>query len=485
MKKGKLWLTGTALLALGTAACSDPPEAEEVADATAGRSAQMVREVGTSLRMMSEMSSMQGMGNAASVLQGSFAGVPFMGGGGTQPSPTPSPMPGAPDPATTDAQAALLEKYLRERIFTEQNVESQEGDSVTFRLTGEDVCTTGSAPVEPMCAAEVDRLQVRIRATRAGKDGMDLELLIGPNQARPLTLSFAPKTAAVVVDLAGAKEALVVFSPGAAQGLPRTMNGRVEARLTENGPQDITFSTSILDAIRVEMVDMTGAVRSFSTAATSPLTSMRMEGQAQRASFELNLGATEFRGPYGGTSALAGKPMVVSLSGLSYAFSAQEGQQDFTLAHLGIGQVQSYVSLDGTKLVTADLNALSGRHFDLQLSQGADGLPLMRVVPEFDLALRFFLQPLRADPMASVPPYYEDQSYRVRLSGGGGPSVRPVPADTATGFPGGLKVVSGELALEATGASVTVPTGSCLVGKAQPDEGAHPLLGYFESRACP
>jgi hypothetical protein len=176
---------------------------------------------------------------------------------------------------------------------------------------------------------------------------------------------------------------------------------------------------------------------------------------------------------------------VVSLSGMSFAFSAQEGQDDFVIAHVGLGQAQSYVSLDGTKIFTADLNALSGRHFDLNLSKGTDGLPLVRVLPEFDLATKFFLAPLKADPAAEVPSYYEDQSYRVRLHGSDAPAIRPVAANTAMNFPGGLQVVSGELKLEGSNAEVIVPEGKCLVSRATRPEASHPLLGHFETRDCP
>ena len=486
----KLLFGSAVLLTLGSVACSNPPEAQEVADLTASRSADMVRGMGNGMRMMSEMSSMQSLGDSATLLQGAFSEVPLTGAPSCPPEgcdgPTAGPTtPGVPDPTVTDAQAALLEKYLRERVFTEATVEATDGDSTLFRLMGEDLCTTGSAPADPVCVAEVDRMELRVRATRSGEKGLNLELLIGPERAGPVTLRFEPKSVAVVMDLSGAKAALVFLNPEAAQSLPKVMAGQLELRLTENGPQDLTFSTAILGDIRVEL-DASGATHAFTTAKTNPLSSLRMEGPAKRATFELNLGATEYRGPYQSAAAeLAGKEMVLSLSGLSFAFSAEEGKEDFVVAHVGLGEAQSYVSLDGTKLFTADLNALSGRHFDLNLSRGADGLPLVRVLPEFDLVTRFFLQPLKVDATASVPPFYEDETYRVRLSGGGTPSLRPVPGDETTGFPGGLRVVSGELSLEAGGTAVTVPAGSCLVGKDVAAEGAHPLLGHFEASACP
>jgi hypothetical protein len=487
--KTKFWLTGSLMVALGAVGCSDAPTAKEVSDATATRTGEMVRAASTSARVMGEMSSFESLGSAATVLQGSFANVPVAGSPApcTEPDGDCSPLPANPvptDPAAAEAQAALLEKYLRERIFTEDNVEGTEGDSTLFRLMGDDVCTTSaSVPAAPECVQAVDRMELRIRATNTDNDGIDLGFLIGPNRDEPMVLSFGKKTMAVVVDLGESKEAVQFLAPSAAQQLPRVMVGRVELRLTENGEQDLTFSTGILNAIQIEM-DRNGATHAFSTARAVPLSELRMDAKAKRVSFDLDLGTTEYKGPYGGTSPLANKQVVYSLSGLSFAFSAEEGQNDFVIAHVGLGDAQSYMSLDGTKVFTADLNPLSNRHFDLNLSKGADGLPLVRVMPEFDLATKFFLAPLKVDPMAEVPSYYEDQSYRVRLSGGSAPSIRPVAANTTTGFPGGLQVVSGELKLEGGSSAVTVPAGKCLVGKEVAAEGSHPLLGHFESRDC-
>lgn len=487
--KTKFWLTGTMMLALGGIGCSDAPEAQEVSEITASRTTEMIRAASTSARVMSEMSSLESMGSAAAILQKTFGAVPLMGSPSTpctdpegcDSMPIINPVP--VDPTAADAQAALVEKYLKERIFIEQNVEATEGDSTIFRIQGDDICTTGERPADLDCVQVVDKLELRIRATRTDKDGLDLGFQFGPQRDEPVVLSFGQKTMAVVVDLGETKDTVQFLVPAATAGLPRVMVGRVELRLTENGAQDVTFSTGILDAIRVE-IDGERGTHSFSTAKATPLSELRMDANAKRLGFELNLGTTEYKGPYGGTSSLSSQQVVYSLSGLSFAFNAEEGQDDFVIAHVGLGEAQSYMSLNGTKVFTADLNALSGRHFDLNLSQGANGLPLVRVLPEFDLAAKFFLSPLKVDPKAEVPSFYEDESYRVRLSGGGSPSIRPVDANTATGFPGGLQVVSGELSLQGKNASVTVPAGKCLVGKQAVAQGSHPLLGHFEARDC-
>jgi hypothetical protein len=487
--KTKFWLAGTLMLAVGGIGCSDAPSAKEVSDTTASKTGDMIRAASASARAMNQLSSLESLNSAAAILQKSFGAVPITGSPTTCTEPDgdcswsmpTNPVPA--DPAASDEQARQLEKYLRERIFTEENVEGTEGDSTIFRIGGDDVCAVGNAAPAAGCVQAVDQLELRIRATSTDDDGLDLGFQLGANRDEPLVLSFGKKTAAVIVDLGESKDAIKVLSPEAAQELPRVMVGRVELRLTENGQEDITLSTGILDAVRFE-VDEEDGVISFSSAKSNPLTTLRADGKNKRLDFALNLGTTEFSAPYGGTSSLSGQKSTYSLSGLSFEFSAQEGKDDFVIAHIGLGDAQSYVSVGNTKIFTADLNMLSNRHFDLNLSQGADGLPLVRVLPEFDLAAKFFLAPLKADPMAEVPSFYEDASYRVRLSGGGAPSFRPVEANTTTGFPGGLQVVSGELSLQGDGASVTVPAGKCLVGKEAAAEGSHPLLGHFETRDC-
>jgi hypothetical protein len=90
------------------------------------------------------------------------------------------------------------------------------------------------------------------------------------------------------------------------------------------------------------------------------------------------------------------------------------------------------------------------------------------------------------------PLYVEDEggassgdsasSFNVRLSGGDAPSVRPVPANTSTGFPGGLQVVSGELSVTVNESRVTVPASKCLVKQSTTSEST--TGAGFEARDC-
>lgn len=480
--KMKFWMTGTVALALGAVGCQPPaPEPEEVAEATAKRSGDLVRNLGSSMRTLSNLSALGTLTDVTSTI-GGFANV----GGGLQAMSITrmaqeTPLPGVPDETTSQAQAALVEKYLRERIFIEANVEETKGSSTTFRVTGEDLCSDGSTLATPECVAEVDKYELRIRATNKGNAGLELELLFGPNRAEPLSLSFSDVRVGMIVDLGGVKDTVKYVNPETE--LPRVMVGRVELALTSKGPRDLEFQTSVLDALSVEWDTAAGAY-AFSTAKVSPLTETKVwqKDGANWARVALNLRTTEVRVPYSGTKAeLSGKQYVASLSGLSYAMEAQEGSAALTLAHIGLGEAQSYVALGGHKLATADLNALSGRHFDLHVAKGADGQAVLSVKPEFDLSVFTDMGPTY-EYAAGEQPRDHRTSFNVRLSGGDSPSVRRVPANTTTGFPGGLQVVSGELSVAVNDSRVTVPASKCLVKASTTTE---PTTGVgFQARDC-
>ncbi|MCY1083402.1 hypothetical protein [Archangium lansingense] len=483
--KMKFWVTGTVALALGAVGCQPPaPEPEDVAEVTAKRSGDLVRNLGSSMRTLSNLSALKMLTDVAS----SVGGAGNVSGGLQGMSITrlaeesPLPVPGVPDEVTSQAQAALVEKYLRERIFIEANVEETQGSSTTFRITGEDLCTDGSKPAAPECVAEVDKYELRIRATNKGDEKLELELLFGPNRAEPLSLSFTDVRVGLTVDLGGVKDTVTHLSP--ATKLPRVMVGRVELALTSRGPQDLEFQTSILDALSVEWDTVSGTY-AFSSAKATPLTELKvwqMNG-ANWARVALNLGTTEIRAPYSGTKPeFAGKPYVGSLSGLSFAMEAQEGSEALTIAHLGLGEAQSYVAVGDHKLVTVDLNALSGRHFDLNVSKGTDGRAVLSVRPEFDLSVFTDMEPVYEDEAGGQPTSNLRTNFNVRLSGGDAPSVRPVPANESTGFPGGLQVVSGELSVTVNDSRVSVPATRCLVKESTTSESTSGV--GFEARDC-
>jgi hypothetical protein len=488
------------LLLIGVG-CSQPVTSEDVADRTATRTEALIVEAAGSAQVVGQLGALRTLVNGFNAMQGSFQTVPLDGTpicdtttdpGCVPPQSTPVPDPSGPDEQEAKAQAARLAKFLRERVFTQENLESSDKDAAIFRLTGEDLCTDGTTPADPICVESLDKIELRIKAELPEDHAVDLTFLFGPSHLAPLKLVLRETSAAFQVDLAQAKLTIEYLNSAYGNGtldLPRVLEGIVELKLARNGPQDLTLSQSFLSALKVEVDDAAGKTRIFSSEAKSPVTSLRMSAPSKTVEFKLDLGETRYRFPYSDISStgIAGTNMSVILSGLSFEFSATEGQQDFVLAQVGIGNAQTSIGLDSITLFTADLNELSNRRFDLKIRPDTDGLPILSVLPEFDLKTLFHFAPLKGDGL-DVPSFYENETYRVTLTGGGSPSIKPVPADSATGFAGGLKVLTGALSLQTNKPGtqpVTVAAGSCLSSQQELPEGAHPLLGYFTTVACP
>jgi hypothetical protein len=484
----------------GLWACGAPVSPKEVAHRTGVKAATLLREANESARSMNQSTSVASLVDSLNVLRAGFNSVPLAGGSSCAPGSdgcyAPIPLafahPAAPASATVDDATTQLVEFLENRVFTDENLESSAGGSAIFFLSGDDVCTDGKSAPAPACLEQVDRMELRVRATPGPNDAMDLTVLIGPDRREPLTFKVRDDSLAVVLDLGEVRAAAEFLAAAEGQSNPLPlMSGELELGLRKNADQDFTLGLSVLKDVSIVATDASGATRSFLTTTAAPAAAMRLEGAAKRLTVDVNVGLTEYSFPYRpdiSRVGAAGARMTYHLAGFSFGFAAEEGQQNFVVGHLGFGAAQSYAVLDGKTLITADLNRVSGRHFDINLERGTDGLPIVRVHPGLELVTGFFLAPLAIDGDVSVPPQYANETYALKLQGSDTPAVRPLAPNPASGFPGGLKVLSGKLTLETDRpgvAPVVVPAGACLVDRDVPALGAHPLLGHFEVSPCP
>ena len=71
-----------------------------------------------------------------------------------------------------DAQVAQIRKFLKERIFVEENLESSDSFSATFRVPGSAICSDGTTAADPACVSQVARFPPReLWARRAARRG--------------------------------------------------------------------------------------------------------------------------------------------------------------------------------------------------------------------------------------------------------------------------------------------------------------------------
>jgi hypothetical protein len=159
------------------------------------------------------------------------------------------------------------------------------------------------------------------------------------------------------------------------------------------------------------------------------------------------------------------------LGGLDGTFTFDGMTDTFSLSNLGLGDETTTVAHDGNTLLALDVNASSGRHFDLTVHDTTSGLELT-FSPTLDVSLAFGFQHI-ADQV-EVPEALLNDTLRLFFDGQN-PSIR--------GRDNGLEVTSGTLHLTSSknpGDDVTVSAGMCLLGGAEEETAplsAAPLAG--------
>jgi hypothetical protein len=403
---------------------------------------------------------------------------------------------------TGSSPSATLEQYLAQRVFTDANVESSGGGSVTYRIQGDDMCPyrlqDGSlsllhaegAVLDTGCAADLDKLELRVRASEPAADALDLTLMFGPAGAAPLTIELRPSSAAAVISLPGVKGLLEfarTFDVDVA--VPGTMNGAVDLKLTVNrivdGKPDVTFSSSVRETVQLELQRPEGTI-SFTTAARTPWYSLQANAIDRAVATSVDLGPTTVSAPYDTLSA-SWKQETTTLGGLSFSFAAQEGQAaEFAITNIGLGDEETHAFLDSEKVMALNL---SPRRFGVSFKADPDAPG--RTIFTFDpVTLTVFSD---GRPYGNTDPAAAGRTYTWTLAAASGkPQVEPyrytVPVACGAScsyqeLRTALKAVNGTLQLSDGALSVEVAQGQCLLesGAASPSS----LIEEYVSGACP
>jgi hypothetical protein len=380
---------------------------------------------------------------------------------------------------TTVDMGAQIEA-LADQIFIEEN---HEGDGI-YRIRGEMFCEVDGV-VDADCAASIDDMELRIRATAAG-DGLDLGFRIGPDQDEPFVLELRSDRLSLVADLADIRSAAEFLNQGdTAATLPKVMEGVIAFSLLVPAANEVELQVGVRQAVRFESDSSgTGSGTRFETEARDPLYSARMG--AQSLTMAVDVGRTRISGPWGEIQGdgLDLGVLDIDWQGLSYEIDLSAGASSMAVHNIGLGDGTSVIQLAGQTILSVDLNKDSGRRFDIELTLDEAGKPRLALQPGVDLQVSYDLQALANGGVAiDAPVLSSSYSFSVR---GDAPAVQPVEADAITGFPGGLRVLSGEIAISAEGATeaLVVPAGQCLV-ETVPAIDAHPLLGALTAVDCP
>ncbi len=397
------------------------------------------------------------------------------------------PLPAANGESPSGQEIADM---LVEQIFNADNYEGNGDYAIPASLLCPDIEVWNDSTLEyetlpnQDCLDTVALVEPRVHVQTAG-DGLDFDLLIGPQKYDVLALELRSNSIALASDLAEVKVAAEYLAGVLDEEieLPSTMAGVVAASLTAYGPQDAGLAFSIREAVTISGGFPSIGNMSFSSAAADPLVELRVNGAEETMQAALALGRTQLSMPWAAinSDSLATGTFAIDWQGLSATLELSEANANLPfgmlISNVGLGQGSSTAKLDEFTLLSVDLNKDAGRVFDLIMVPGApDELPVFRFDPGFDLELAFDLRAL-ADAGDEVPAYLVNETYRIEVESG----MQPVAGVDE----GGLKAVDGAIRIgSSAGASVAASAGECLLASPL-ESGEHELLGQFSAGPCP
>lgn len=209
-----------------------------------------------------------------------------------------------------------LAEFLIANIFTSDNYE---GGGV-YAVPSELLCPETDGAADSDCLSQMDQIALKIRVGVA-TDGLDFDLLVGPDQAAPLSLELRSDRLSTVVDLDATKEAVlhIAMVTGEDAELPDTMDGIFAGSIIRNGPADVSFELAVREDLEIAgSIPGVGPVQ-LSMGATDPAFSLRLNGADEELTLTYDVGRTMFSIPW---EALAGDS---SASGTFAIGSRSEG----------------------------------------------------------------------------------------------------------------------------------------------------------------
>jgi hypothetical protein len=500
----RLWLISALAAPLG--ACSSPIDPTNLADQAALHAREVVHQSGGGVAFALQDNSGvhnigTGINHATSAVMGA---MPSMMPPGMMSAMGTSPMSGMSSLMTTEEQfdttADDLKVWLRERVLADSNLESKTDDEAIYLLNPDPTCRAlpqdgdppGTLPpIGKKCADQLTKLQVRV-SLRADGDGVRLTILLGPQPLELSSIIIHSDLIAVEEDLPKAYAASQYVDQTLGTDSPtgttqfENLTGVLRVSLQKNGDKKVTFTYSVLSAIHVATHQTDGTLGPDVTmAASDPTFQITGDGNAQSLTVKVDMGALDVLGDWDPQGTLpANRDLHVGIGELTGQATYTEGQQQFVITGLGIGE--TVIDVHQSRIFDLDLNPNDMHRFDLTLSADQTQQALAQVTPRFDLSLGFDYAAIASDYTTPPASYLLDETYRFDLENGGGTSG--VTGANASGtFPGGLKVTAGTLTISSNKATdaVVVPAGKCLTGNNTPAPGAHPLLGKLAVVDCP
>lgn len=398
-------------------------------------------------------------------------------------------------------EADEIAAFLEERVFTEANLEEESGDAVVYRLRPEVVCRE-DGEVDEDCARIFTDVPQRLRVTSPDEGDLDIAWLVGDDRHNPATFHLYDDLVGVTVDLNDAYEAGHALSIAASDDddfefAPSTIEGKLRVDLQRNGDRDYTARLRVLEDVSF-VLDSDGEHFEAHLGASDPTIELRVNGNDREVSALVDLGLVDVSFPlddidlFGGDDDYGAEgeyeeeedregTLRAVLAGLSFEGTFEANSDRIEISNIGIGDQASYLAIDGETIVTADLNADSGRRFDLAVTKAEDDGVDVSVTPGFDLAVHLALEEVASifegEDLAS---WQLSDDLRVTLDGDDSPSVRVRDGEDA------LEVLAGRLTLTSRtvpSANVDAEAGMCVYESDEASSEESPFDGLV-ANAC-
>lgn len=376
--------------------------------------------------------------------------------------------------------------FFRDHVFYPEYVESDDGTTVTYRLEA-----VGACDGDGDCLTRLTENPLRFAVNVMSDDSLAVSMLVGVERRTPVKIRMSESALGISGSLAELLDSVRLFvDPSDREDLPRVLTGSVDLVLLKNADRKFTASMSLPDALHLEVSPETNKLITVDVGASPTAEVAHLDANTNSIDWKSNYGSIDV-GATGtffcdevnskcgdqerfGTFAL-------HLSGLSGSDVLSPNSNEVSVNGYGFGDETSFVTLNDTRLASADLNPNSGRTLNVTFTDVSEGI-LVSFEPELDLSVAMTLNKLSDSLKVDMPSWLFDEVFDVSL--GGDPKSSILIRDGRCVYEGEPTIEdramlqSGTLTMAATSLAqpVTVDPGMCVVPVETAVEKPHPFM---------
>ena len=392
-------------------------------------------------------------------------------------------------PSSVEDEADELAEELKNRIFTEANVETEDGETVVYLLDGEVVCAEEDFVDDQgygECVDEVDALEIRLQTVKYQSGLFEIDVLLGADEIHPATLAFSSTEVSgefLFDNFEAAADHIGEATDAPTADLPETFAGTVKLGYYQQGSVD-RFAVDILSDLEIE-----GDGMKLFAEGVGEVFGIGVDTADETFEVAVGFGELIAEGETGGATVAATPPagddydedgtdeaydepetvdpvdVGVELAGLTSTMTFDPDSDEIEWTDVGLGNGPAKFFVDGETVLDINLDAGVGGAFDALMQMQDNGLKYS-VEPGVELEIGLMFHRV-IDEFDDAEDWMLDDVLTIALDGDANPAI--LIGDT------GLEVLRGELSLNSltTGAGADVSAGQCLVDSQDEFDGAY------------